>query len=94
LSVPARVFIGRDNRPSSEKLASLAREGLSALKAEIRDFGMVSTPQLHWAVRAANAEQPCDMATYMASLEKVWRQKKVLVLFFVFFFLRIRSFIY
>ncbi|MBI2871221.1 MAG: AMP-binding protein [Candidatus Omnitrophica bacterium] len=50
----ARVYLGRDTRPSSPHLAGIVREGVEALGAHAVDFGEITTPQLHHAVRAVN----------------------------------------
>ena len=70
INVKAHVFVGRDNRPSSEHLCALTKLGLSTFDAHVVDFGIVTTPQLHWAVWV-NANLPHDMDTYYACLEKV-----------------------
>ena len=49
------VIIGRDTRPSSASLAALAVKGAAALAASVVDYGVVTTPQLHWAVGTINA---------------------------------------
>jgi len=51
---PCRVLIGRDTRPHSQRLASIAMEGASLLSATTDDAGLVTTPQLHHYVRFRN----------------------------------------
>ncbi|XP_048209590.1 phosphoacetylglucosamine mutase isoform X2 [Perognathus longimembris pacificus] len=56
---PARdavVLIGRDTRPSSEQLAQAAREGVAALGGRLHDYGLLTTPQLHYMVRCRNTD--------------------------------------
>jgi phosphoacetylglucosamine mutase len=52
----ARVFIGYDTRSSSVRLKNIVIEGVQALGAHCNDHGLVTTPQLHWIVRAFNAK--------------------------------------
>lgn len=48
------VFVGCDTRSSSEKLKRIVVEGIESLGAKVVDFGLVTTPQLHWLVRNYN----------------------------------------
>eukprot|EP00478_Filoreta_tenera_P000175 GABV01000175.1.p1 GENE.GABV01000175.1~~GABV01000175.1.p1 ORF type:complete len:493 (-),score=114.96 GABV01000175.1:23-1501(-) len=57
LDHPPSVYIGADTRPSSPQLAKLCVMGARALGANVRDFGQLTTPQLHWLVRKANQTQ-------------------------------------
>ncbi|XP_063078585.1 phosphoacetylglucosamine mutase isoform X2 [Engraulis encrasicolus] len=52
----ATVFIGRDTRPSSESLAQAVKDGVAALGAHCQDFGLVTTPQLHYLVCCQNTQ--------------------------------------
>lgn len=56
LKVPARVIYGRDTRPSGHKLASALADALDAAGAEHVDYKILTTPQLHYLVRAINTE--------------------------------------
>ncbi|KAH9165824.1 phosphoacetylglucosamine mutase [Lactarius sanguifluus] len=60
LSKPARVVYGRDTRPSGPPLVASLRDGLAAIKAEPRDAGIVTTPILHYFVRAINTKGTKD----------------------------------
>lgn len=51
-----RVFLAWDTRPSSERLAALASRGAELCGAQVSSFGVLTTPQLHHAVRMANGE--------------------------------------
>ncbi|KAF4517174.1 hypothetical protein B566_EDAN005606 [Ephemera danica] len=42
-------------RPSSDSLASAAKEGAEILGAIVKDFGVVTTPELHFVTAARNA---------------------------------------
>ena len=50
------VVIGRDTRPHSEGLASIALEGVAAVGGIGVDCGVLTTPQLHHLVRMRNGE--------------------------------------
>ena len=56
LSKHAVVFIGRDTRPHSAHLSSLAKKGAEAAGALVHDLGEVTTPQLHFVVQNANKD--------------------------------------
>ncbi len=45
-----RLAIGRDNRPSGERLASAVREGVAAAGGIAVDVGMLPTPALYFAL--------------------------------------------
>ena len=44
-----RIYIGRDNRPSSAQLAAEFIKGLTATGCEVFDIGLVPTPVLYFA---------------------------------------------
>ncbi|KAI3453426.1 hypothetical protein Pfo_010089 [Paulownia fortunei] len=51
----AVVLLGRDTRPSGMSLVKAAEQGISSIMgATATDMGVVTTPQLHWMVRAKN----------------------------------------
>jgi len=60
LSKPARVVYGRDTRPSGPALVAALQDGLAAIGAETRDAGIVTTPILHYFVRAINTKGTKD----------------------------------
>ena len=59
------VFIGCDTRNSSPELRQLVIDGATALNATICNLGLVTTPQLHHAVRLYNK----DPANWTKGLE-------------------------
>ncbi|XP_068273677.1 phosphoacetylglucosamine mutase isoform X2 [Nyctibius grandis] len=63
----ASVFIGRDTRPSSEKLSQSAIDGISVLG----DYGLVTTPQLHYMVCCRNTQEQYGKATLEGYYEKL-----------------------
>ncbi|KGG49939.1 hypothetical protein DI09_9p220 [Mitosporidium daphniae] len=46
----ANVLLGRDTRASGKELTQLAIQGILKLGGSIQDFGIVTTPQLHFLV--------------------------------------------
>ncbi|KAG7202201.1 hypothetical protein KM043_015877 [Ampulex compressa] len=54
MSIPATVITGRDTRKSSPTLLEAARIGIIALNGTINDFGIITTPQLHYLVVCTN----------------------------------------
>jgi phosphoacetylglucosamine mutase len=48
------VLVGADTRPSSSRLVACVMAGVRALGVAIVDYGVVTTPQLHHAVRMQN----------------------------------------
>nr|BAJ34311.1 unnamed protein product [Eutrema halophilum] len=51
----AEVWLGRDTRPSGESLLRAAEIGVSSILGSVAiDKGILTTPQLHWMVRAKN----------------------------------------
>uniref|UniRef100_A0AAR2KNP0 Phosphoacetylglucosamine mutase n=1 Tax=Pygocentrus nattereri TaxID=42514 RepID=A0AAR2KNP0_PYGNA len=54
MSETASVFVGRDTRPSSQRLSQAVLDGVSCLGGQIQDYGLVTTPQLHYMVRCRN----------------------------------------
>jgi phosphoacetylglucosamine mutase len=60
ISKPARVVYGRDTRPSGPALVAALQDGLVAIGADIRDAGVVTTPILHYLVRAINTKGTKD----------------------------------
>ncbi|CAN6654196.1 phosphoacetylglucosamine mutase [Trichomonascus vanleenenianus] len=54
MSAPAKVIYARDSRESGPRLVAALADGLKAVNAEITDYGLLTTPQLHYLVRALN----------------------------------------
>lgn len=53
---PAKVIFGRDTRPSGIALVKALKAALDALKVEYTDYGILTTPQLHYLVRCINTK--------------------------------------
>lgn len=56
LGTPARVVVARDTRASGSRLLGCFLDGLKAAGAEQKDYGFLTTPQLHYMVRCLNTE--------------------------------------
>ena len=53
---PAHVIFARDTRPSGLRLVKALRAGLEATNVQSKDYGILTTPQLHYLVRATNTQ--------------------------------------
>lgn len=51
---PAKVVVGRDTRPSGVALVKALKDGIEALGGKCTDYGINSTPQLHYITRCLN----------------------------------------
>jgi phosphoacetylglucosamine mutase len=60
LSIPARVVVARDTRASGARLLGCLQDGLAAAGAEVKEYGFLTTPQLHYMVRCLNTEGTKD----------------------------------
>ena len=60
LSQPARVVVARDTRASGARLLACTIDGLKGAGVEYKDFGFLTTPQLHYLVRCFNTEGTDD----------------------------------
>ncbi|NXE79100.1 AGM1 mutase, partial [Cochlearius cochlearius] len=67
----ASVFIGRDTRPSSKKLSQSVIDGISVLGGQYHDYGLVTTPQLHYLVCCRNTQGQYGKATLEGYYEKL-----------------------
>lgn len=76
---PANVIIGRDTRPSGIRLSNIFNLGAEMLKSNISDFGVVTTPQLHYLVRSMNtidSDSPYGVPTiegYYSKLSEAYK---------------------
>ncbi|CAN1155917.1 Phosphoacetylglucosamine mutase [Linum perenne] len=63
------ILLGRDTRPSGESLLEAAKQGISSIVgASAVDMGIVTTPQLHWMVRAKNKGLKATELDYFGQL--------------------------
>lgn len=73
LNSPARVVVARDTRASGSRLLGCLLDGLKAAGAEQKDYGFLTTPQLHYMVRCLNTEGTKD--AYGVPTEKGYYEK-------------------
>ncbi|KAF2644588.1 Phosphoacetylglucosamine mutase [Massarina eburnea CBS 473.64] len=73
LGTPARVVVARDTRASGSRLLGCLLDGLKATGAEVKEYGFLTTPQLHYMVRCLNTEGTKD--AYGTPTEKGYYEK-------------------
>ncbi|XP_016201523.1 phosphoacetylglucosamine mutase [Arachis ipaensis] len=70
----AEILLGRDTRPSGEALLEAAKEGVASIvRAVAMDLGILTTPQLHWMVRARNKGMKASEQDYVEQLSSSFR---------------------
>ncbi|XP_066468576.1 phosphoacetylglucosamine mutase isoform X2 [Tiliqua scincoides] len=67
----AFIVIGRDTRPSSQKLSQALIDGVSVLGGQYHDYGLVTTPQLHYMVCCRNTHENYGIATLEGYYQKL-----------------------
>ncbi|XP_053634172.1 phosphoacetylglucosamine mutase isoform X2 [Cherax quadricarinatus] len=67
----ALVFVGRDTRPSSNRLRDAVIAGVTAIGGEVKDFGIISTPILHYVVTCYNDGENYGKATVKGYYQKI-----------------------
>ncbi|WJX60549.1 phosphoacetylglucosamine mutase [Trifolium repens] len=71
---PAEILLGRDTRPSGEALLEAARQGVTSIVGAVAsDMGILTTPQLHWMVRARNKGIKASEQDYFKQLSNSFR---------------------
>ncbi|CAM9003419.1 unnamed protein product [Rhodiola kirilowii] len=69
------VLLGRDTRPSGEALLEAAKQGISSIvNARYEDMGVLTTPTLHWMVRARNKGMGASENDYFQQLASSFRR--------------------
>ncbi|XP_043791281.1 phosphoacetylglucosamine mutase isoform X2 [Apis laboriosa] len=68
MSINATVITGRDTRKSSPALLNAAITGIQALNGIVKDFGIVTTPQLHYLVVCTNTDGSYDAANGVGAI--------------------------
>ncbi|KAF0023320.1 hypothetical protein F2P81_023950 [Scophthalmus maximus] len=63
MSQEANVFVGKDTRSSSASLSQAVLDGVAALGGHCKDYGLVTTPQLHYMVCCQNTQGKYGEAT-------------------------------
>ncbi|OMO92470.1 hypothetical protein COLO4_17563 [Corchorus olitorius] len=70
----AEILLGRDTRPSGESLLEAAKQGISSIFGAIAlDLGILTTPQLHWMVRARNKGITATEPAYFQQISSSFR---------------------
>lgn len=59
----SQIFVGKDTRPSSPSLAKCLMDGILALAGKPIDYGIVTTPQLHYFVACKNTKNEYGVPT-------------------------------
>ncbi|KAA8522098.1 hypothetical protein F0562_012588 [Nyssa sinensis] len=73
-SQSAEILLGRDTRPSGESLLEAAKQGISSVVGVVaNDMGVLTTPQLHWMVRARNKGMKSSELDYFDQLSSSFR---------------------
>ncbi|XP_073348926.1 phosphoacetylglucosamine mutase [Pagrus major] len=67
----ANVFVGKDTRSSSASLSQAVLDGVSALGGQSKDYGLVTTPQLHYMVCCQNTQGKYGEATVEGYYKKL-----------------------
>ncbi|XP_049628194.1 phosphoacetylglucosamine mutase [Suncus etruscus] len=65
------VVIGRDTRPSSKKLSEAVIDGVTVLGGQFHDYGLLTTPQLHYMVCCRNTNGQYGEATLEGYYQKL-----------------------
>lgn len=77
VNISATVVIGRDTRVSSPALSAAAIDGIQALRGVVQDFGVITTPQLHYLVVCVNTKGSYGaptLAGYYQKLSNAFKQ--------------------
>ncbi|KAL2348243.1 hypothetical protein Fmac_002243 [Flemingia macrophylla] len=68
------VLLGRDTRPSGDALHEAAKQGVTSIVGAVAtDMGILTTPQLHWMVRARNMGMRASEKDYFEQLSSSFR---------------------
>uniref|UniRef100_A0A3P8S9P0 Phosphoacetylglucosamine mutase n=1 Tax=Amphiprion percula TaxID=161767 RepID=A0A3P8S9P0_AMPPE len=73
MSQEADVFVGKDTRSSSASLSQAVMDGVSALGGHSKDYGLVTTPQLHYMVCCQNTKGKYGDATVEGYYSKLYQ---------------------
>ncbi|XP_065088319.1 phosphoacetylglucosamine mutase [Ochlerotatus camptorhynchus] len=75
---PAKVFVGMDTRYHSPQLAKAVLNGVAAMKGSVRDFGIVTTPMLHYFVTCSNTNMAYGLPTEEGYMHKLSTAFKII----------------
>ncbi len=70
----SKVMLGRDTRQSSEKLMDIVKSALVSMNVEFLDYGLVTTPQLHYNVRLVNTCNISDSEHYFINITNSFKE--------------------
>ncbi|CAD6242403.1 GSCOCG00009484001-RA-CDS [Cotesia congregata] len=70
-NAPALIVIGRDTRESGVSLSQAAVKPIKFMKAVVKDFGVITTPQLHYLVVCINTKELYGVATIEGYFDKL-----------------------
>jgi phosphoacetylglucosamine mutase len=76
---PCCVLVGRDTRPSGDRLTAAVKAGAEAMRSGYRDIGVVTTPQLHYMVRCLNTQGDYGVPSEAGYYDKLARAYHELV---------------
>lgn len=76
---PATVIVGRDTRSSSLALSQAAIQGVKVLNGNLQDFGVVTTPQLHYLLVCTNTNGNYGKPSVEGYYEKICNAYKTVV---------------
>uniref|UniRef100_A0A8C6QN99 Phosphoacetylglucosamine mutase n=1 Tax=Nannospalax galili TaxID=1026970 RepID=A0A8C6QN99_NANGA len=71
LQQDAFIVLGRDTRPSSEKLSQSVIDGVTVLGGQFHDYSLLTTPQLHYMVYCRNTGGQYGKATIEGYCQKL-----------------------
>lgn len=69
----AKVLLAYDTRPSGKDLAEDAAAGVQCLGVSVEILGVMTTPQLHWAVMRSNQNLDPSQKSYYSLLTKAFQ---------------------
>lgn len=79
----AVVVIGWDTRKSSAVLVDLVRQGVEVMGGSVKELGLVTTPQLHFSLRASDRKEAATLEDYYTSLRRAFgklvREKRAML---------------
>jgi phosphoacetylglucosamine mutase len=74
-SVQANVIFAKDTRESGPALVAALTDALNAVGANFTDYGLLTTPQLHYLVRCINTQNLPDTKPYGEPTEEGYYTK-------------------
>jgi len=74
-STPAHVILARDTRESGPALVTALIDALTSIGAKYDDYGILTTPQLHYLVRCLNTQHPPHSEPYGEPTEEGYYKK-------------------